>query len=101
MAKDENLHEMKKDVSDITLMFEEMEKNVKFIMDRRNKHSAVITDIGYSIRHITYLKIAVVILVSLLQVFLIHRFFGGSKKTSMSYSGATHAGIFEMGASSL
>lgn len=97
MAKDENLHEMKKDMSDITLMFEEMETNVKFIMDRRNKHTQIVGDITNSIRQISYLKIVVVILVSLLQVFLINRFFGGAKRSSVSYGSS----VFEMSGSGL
>jgi hypothetical protein len=97
MAKDENLHEMKKDMGDITLMFEEMETNVKFIMDRRNRHTQIVSDITSSIKQISYLKILVVILVSLLQVFLIHRFFGGAKRSSVSYGGS----VFEMSGSSL
>ncbi len=98
MAKDENIHDMKKDVADITLMFEEMEKNIKFIMDRRNKHTMVINDIGSSIKHISYFKIVVVVLVSLLQVFLIGKFLGGSKKNSVGYS---TNGLFEMSGASL
>jgi hypothetical protein len=98
MAKDENFHEMKKDVADISLMFEEMEKNIRFIMDRRNRHTLIIHDIGQSIRHISYFKILVVILVSLLQVFLIQRLFAGQKSSSMNYSSR---GLFEMGGVSL
>jgi hypothetical protein len=84
MAKDENVHSMKKDVNNVALMFEDMEKNIKFIMDRRNKHTEVINEIGTQIRHISYLKIVVVVLVSLLQVFLIHRFFAGKKTYNYS-----------------
>ncbi len=99
MAKDQNLHEMKKDVTDITYMFEEMEKNIRFIMDRRSKHSIVIGDIVTSIRHISYLKILVVVLVSLLQVFLIHKFFGGKK--SSSSLGYPNTNVFDMSGNSL
>jgi hypothetical protein len=98
MAKDSNIGAMKKDVNDITLMFEEMEKNIKFIMDRRNKHTMVMNDIGSSIKHISYFKIIIVVLVSALQVFLISRFLGGSKKSSAGYS---TNGLFEMSGSSL
>jgi len=94
MAKDENFHDMKKEVGNIALMFEEMEKNIKFIMDRRNKHTEVISDIGIQIRQISYLKIAVVLLVSFLQVFLIQRFFGGKKAVHTSHMG--HSSLFEM-----
>ena len=99
MAKDQNLHEMKTDVTNITFMFEEMEKNIRFIMDRRSKHTIVIGEIVTSIRHISYLKILVVVLVSLLQVFLIHKFFGGKK--SSSALGYPNTNVFDMSGSSL
>lgn len=93
LAQDNNIHEMKKDVTQISLMFEEMEKNIKFIMDRRNKHTMVMNEIGSAIKHISYFKMIVVILVSLLQIFLISKFMGGGKKSSVSYS---TNGLFEM-----
>lgn len=101
MAKDQNLHEMKKDVTDITLMFEEMEKNIRFIMDRRNKHSLVINDIIQSIKRISYLKILVVIMVSLLQVFLIHKFFGNGNKSSLPSYNYSHKNVYDIGGSNL
>ena len=94
LAKDENIHDMKKDVTQMSLMFEEMEKNIKFIMDRRNKHTMVMNEIGSAIKHISYFKMVVIILVSLLQIFLISKFMGGSsKKSSVGYS---TNGLFEM-----
>lgn len=99
MAKDENLHEMKKDVSDISLMFEQIEKNVKFVMDRRKKHSDVLHDMGKQIRHINYAKILVILMVSLLQIFLIQRFFSGGKKTA-SYGSAPQS-MFDVGSEKL
>ncbi len=83
MAKDEHIHDMKSEVQQLSLIFEEVEKNVRFNADRRKVHNEVVGEITTQIRHITYMKIFVVILVSLFQVFLIHRFFGGSKKASV------------------
>jgi hypothetical protein len=79
MAKDENFHEMKKDVTDISFMFEELEKNIKFIVDRRNKHTMIINDILSSLRSITLFKIFIILLVSIMQIFLIQKFFSFKK----------------------
>jgi hypothetical protein len=80
LAKDENIHDMKKDVSEIALMFEEIEENVRFIMDRRNKHNMLTVDFIESIKHITIFKVVVIGLVSILQIWLIRRFYSSSKK---------------------
>jgi hypothetical protein len=85
LAKDSNLHDLKKDTAEIALMFEQIEKNTRFIMDRRNKHTEIIKEIIGYISNMSYLKIFIVILVSLLQVFLIQRFYGGSDKRSTGY----------------
>jgi hypothetical protein len=93
LAKDTNIHDLKKDTSDIALMLEQIEQNTRFIMDRRNKHSEIITEmIGY-IQNMTYLKIFIVVLVSLLQVFLIQKFYGGNDKKSTGYKPSS---IYEM-----
>ena len=102
LAKDQNLHDMKNDVSEISLLFEQLEQSVKFEMDRRSKHSGIINEIGNSIVHISYLKIFVILLVTFLQVLLIRKFFGENKKTSNSnFYSSSQGGILEMGTSNL
>jgi hypothetical protein len=76
----ENLHEMKKDVTEIALLFEDIEQNVRFTMDRRNKHNTLATDFVESLKHITIFKVMVVLLISFLQVWLIKRFYTNSRK---------------------
>jgi hypothetical protein len=71
---------MKKDVSELSLMIEEMEKNVRYIMDRRHKHNTITTEIVDSIRNITFLKVLVILIISILQALLIKKFYTGSKK---------------------
>jgi hypothetical protein len=78
--KKENIHEMKKDVSELTLMFEEMEKNIRFLMDRRSRHGMITSQIVESIKNITIFKVLVILVISGLQIYLIKRFYLGSRK---------------------
>jgi hypothetical protein len=94
LAKDADLHDLKKDTNDISLLFEEIENNIRFTMDRKNKHNDILTDLITSIRHMSYLKILVIVLVSLLQVFLVKKFYGGNSKKSAGYNPTN---IYEMG----
>jgi hypothetical protein len=89
LAKDSNLHDLKKDTTEIALLLEQIEKNTRFIMDRRNKHSDVIFQIIGYIRKMSYLKISLVVIISLLQVFLIRKFYGGNDKRSTGYKPST------------
>jgi hypothetical protein len=75
---------MKKDVTEIAILFEDMENNIRFIMDRRNKHYQIIVDIIESVKNITGVKIIVVCIISLLQIFLIRKFFNNSKKIGLN-----------------
>ena len=94
MAKEDHIHEIKRDVIEITSLFEEVEKNIRFTMDRRNKHSEVVSDIINSIRNITFAKVIVILVVSIFQVIFIQRFFGG-RKPNMNLSN----NVFEMSSS--
>lgn len=76
---------MKRDVVDISETFEEIEKNIRFVMDRRNSHTGIINDIISSIQQMTFFKIAIVVVVSLMQVFLIKRFLASGRK--ITYGG--------------
>lgn len=93
LAKDSNIHDLKKDTSDIAMMLEEIEQNTRFIMDRRNKHTDVINQITRYIKNMSYLKIFIVVAVSLMQVFLIQKFYGGNGKKSTGYKPSS---IYEM-----
>jgi hypothetical protein len=88
MAKDENIHEMKSYIGDINILFEEIERNTRYLTDRRSKHTEIINGILASVRNLTFLKLFVIIGVSVLQVFLIQKFFGnvGSKVSSQRYA---------------
>ena len=73
---------MKSDVSKISEIFEEMEKNIRFIMDRRTAHSDIMHNIVDSIRNLSLFKIFLILCVSFIQVYLIKKFMGGNKIVS-------------------
>ena len=75
---------MKKDLLEVSNLFENLEKNIRFIMDRRNKHADIVTQITNSVRNITVFKVFVVIIMSVIQILLIKRFFGNSKKIGLN-----------------
>ncbi len=75
---------MKKDLIELSTLFENLEKNIRFTMDRRNKHSDIVTHITNNVKNITLLKVFIVIIMSVLQIMLIKRFFGNSKKIGLN-----------------
>lgn len=92
LAKDTSLHNMKKEVSEMSRMLEEIERNLRFILDRRSVHHTAIIGMTNSIRHLSYVKIFVITLISLIQIVIIQKFFANSSKGKVSYGGS-----FEMG----
>ena len=80
----ENLHEMREEVTRVATMLETLEENVRFIMDRRNTHYDIIKDMTDGIKSITFTKIVIIVLISLLQITLIARFFKNSKKVGLN-----------------
>ena len=75
---------MKRDLIELSTLFEELERNIRFTMDRRNKHSDIVTHITNNVRNITVFKVLVVIIMSVIQIMLIERFFGNSKKIGLN-----------------
>jgi hypothetical protein len=70
---------MKAEVNKISEVFEDLEKNIRFIMDRRTKHTEVMQNIVGSIRNLSLFKIFLILCVSFIQVFLIKKFMGNNK----------------------
>ena len=75
---------MKKDVTDISNMLSTMEENIRFTMDRRSKHYTIIGEIETAMKNISYLKIFMIVLISLMQVVFIARLFKNSKKVGLN-----------------
>ena len=82
LAKDKEVKGIKNGVVDLEKLFNDFEKNLKFIVDRRNHHHSILEDVVGSIKKISAIKILIIILVSIFQVFIITKFFGSDKRVS-------------------
>ena len=83
LAKDKEVKGIKNGVLDLEKLFNDFEKNLKFIVDRRNHHHTILQDIVGSITIISGIKILIIILLSIFQVFIITKFFGTNKRVSI------------------
>ena len=82
LAQDKDVQEMGVELQAVTGAFTEIENNARHINDRRFRHAKILRKIIKSIDDLTFMKIAVVAILSLLQVFIIRRFFGPDKRVS-------------------
>ena len=87
LAKDKEVKGIKNGVLDLEKLFNDFEKNLKFIVDRRNHHHTILQDIVGSIKIISGIKILIIILLSIFQVFIITKFFGNDKRVSTIKAG--------------
>ena len=88
LAKDKEVKGIKNGVLDLEKLFNDFEKNLKFIVDRRNHHHTILQDIVGSIKIISGIKILIIILLSIFQVFIITKFFGNNKRVSTIKAGS-------------
>lgn len=82
LAKDKELKEMEGGVLNLEKLFEEFEKNLNFIVDRRNHHTSILKEMVESIKIISSIKILVLIVLSVFQIVIIRKFFGKEKRVS-------------------
>ena len=87
LAKDKEVKGIKNGVLDLEKLFNDVEKNLKFIVDRRNHHHAILKDVVGSIKRISAIKIIIIISLSIFQVFIITKFFGSDKRVSKIKAG--------------
>lgn len=92
IAKDKEVKSVIGDTNEITKVFREIEKSLKYLVDRKYRHTTILKDIIKSIKNLTFLKIFVVGALSVFQVFVIQRFFGPDKRVS-SVKGAFQDGL--------
>ena len=87
LAKDKEVKGIKSGVIDLENLFNDFEKNLKFIVDRRNHHHSILKDVIGSIKTITAIKILIIISLSLFQIFIITKFFGSDKRVTTIKAG--------------
>ena len=88
LAKDKEVKGIKNGVLDLEKLFNDFEKNLKFIVDRRNHHHTILEEVVGSIKIISAIKIIIIILLSIFQVFIITKFFGTNKRVSTIKAGS-------------
>lgn len=71
--------DMYKNVTTISLLFEEMDKHLKFFIERRETHSKILNHIISIVRSLSVYKIIVIIMVSISQIYLITKLFKGKR----------------------
>ena len=71
LAKDKEVKGIKNGVVDLEKLFNDFEKNLKFIVDRRNHHHTILKDIVGSIKTISAIKILIIVLLSIFQVLIL------------------------------
>ena len=87
LAKDKEVKGIKNGVLDLERLFNDFEKNLKFIADRRNHHHTILKDVVGSIKTISAIKILIIISLSIFQVFTITKFFGSDKRVGTIKNG--------------
>ena len=93
----EDIEEMYKNISVVGSLFEEIEKNLKFFVERRETHSKskfpllnkylVIADILELIKKVTLIKIGSIVLIVIIQVLYVKKIFNhkGNKSEAGGY----------------
>jgi len=87
LAKDKEIKSIKYGVIELDHSFNDFEKNLKFIVDRRNHHHAILKDMVGSIKVISAIKVLIIITFSMFQVLIITKFFGSDKRVSRIKAG--------------
>ena len=87
LAKDKEVKGIKNGLVDLEKLFNDFKKNLKFIVDRRNHHYAILLDVIKSIQTISAIKILIIILLGIFQVSIITKFPGTNKRVSTFKAG--------------
>lgn len=82
LAQDKEVKLIGLGIDQIKTAFQDFELKLKNIVDRRSRHNIILNDIIKSIKKLTFVKIAIITLISIFQVFLIRKFFGPDKRVT-------------------
>jgi hypothetical protein len=81
---------MRKDTEHMRDVMNTISANVKVLMERRNIHTGIITGIIDSLKSLTYLKVFIILLISILQIYLIQKFFGSGSQVKVGEGGSVY-----------
>ncbi len=80
IAKNGVFEEIYKNVTTVSYLFEEIERNLKYYVERKETHAKIIEDVIALIGKLTFYKIFIILLITCLQIFLIRKFFKSDKQ---------------------
>jgi hypothetical protein len=79
LLKGGKIDDVHKNVTTISSLFQEIETNMKFVLERKDVHSRIISDIIESIKILTIAKIISILIIVLIQIFFIKKILNKSK----------------------
>ena len=82
LAADKEVKQINENIKEISGLFGKIEQNLRYIVDRKYRHTTILNGIVDSVKKLTFLKVAIIGLLSVLQIFIVQRFFGPDKRVS-------------------
>lgn len=82
LAVDKEVKNMEYGVLELDRLFKNFQEQLNFIIDRRNHHTTILSEIVGEIKIISTIKILILICLSVFQVFVIKKFFGTEKRVT-------------------
>ena len=80
LADENELVDINKGVNVLRKKYIEFEKNMKFLTDRKSKHSDILSELMNNVKKLTFLKIFIILIVSIFQILLIMNLFKNDKR---------------------
>ena len=80
LADENELVDINKGVNILRKKYIEFEKNMKFLTDRKSKHSDILSELMNNVKKLTFFKIFIILIVSIFQILLIMNLFKNDKR---------------------
>jgi Zn/Cd-binding protein ZinT len=82
LVTDDKMGEIYKNVTTLSYLFEEMDKNMKYYAERRTTHSKIVHDIIATVKEMSLYKMIIMFLVFSIHIYLLKKFFANAKVES-------------------
>jgi hypothetical protein len=80
------IEEMYKNVTTISYLFEEIEKNLKYLFKREDTYSNLLSNIASTVQNLTICKILVIILLTGIQILFLKKLFWNDDNTKTHFN---------------
>ena len=80
LADENELVDINEGVNSLKKKYVDFEKNMKFLTDRKSKHSDILSELMTNVKKLTFLKIFIVFIVSIFQILVIMNLFKNEKR---------------------